>query len=60
MDPNTVLETIRRLIKEIQEPEWDMDFMTAVDLADSIESLDNWLTKMNGCLPEDWKNANKE
>lgn len=55
MDPNHALEIIRRLIKEIQDPDWDMDFMTAVDLADSIESLDDWISNQKGFLPKDWQ-----
>lgn len=52
MDPNATLADIRDLVKRILDYE---DEGYAMDLAESVENLDKWITG-GGFLPGDWKN----
>ena len=52
MDPNKALKEIRDLVKRTLDGE---DEAYAMDLAESVESLDKWITG-GGFLPGDWKN----
>lgn len=54
MDPNTVLDQIRALIKQSEET--DNPFHAAdlcIEAIDSFQSLDEWLCK-GGALPTAW------
>jgi hypothetical protein len=57
MDPQATLDLIRELVKEISKNEDDQTD-EAVELAEAVDDLDNWLMK-GGFLPEDWENAEK-
>ena len=52
MDPNTALEAMRALAKEIHE-DIHYEDERLDEWADAFTSLDEWLSK-GGALPEDW------
>lgn len=67
MDPNETLRALRALVGRVNEPDWDAEAMDdadlgslwaslAMDLAEHIEALDDWLTK-GGFPPEAWQGA---
>ena len=55
MDPNEVLETIRRL-SSLYRNDGDWDENETHALIGHIEDLDEWLTK-GGFLPQAWRRA---
>jgi hypothetical protein len=56
MDPNKALEKIRELIREVYNDKRDFHTVpeAAIELADTINSLDAWLIS-GGFLPDAWK-----
>jgi hypothetical protein len=66
MDPNEALRQIRLLIKQMQledgpvsagaRPEF---IQHARDLAETVEGLDEWLSK-DGFLPDDWRSDDEK
>lgn len=57
MDPNETLRQIRRKIKKILTDEsMETDDFDALELAELVASLDNWL-KSGGFYPKEWTNV---
>jgi hypothetical protein len=61
MDPNECLREIREFVSIIEKRDKEGDFeligLSAVELADKVAALDNWI-KRGGFLPADWQNDN--
>lgn len=56
MDPNAALARVRALCAVLLSEGYDLDPAPAIELAETVEGLDEWLTR-KGFLPAAWSRA---